>query len=111
MDKTIYSNSRHGKGIFKWSNFQRYMDQYKGAELAGAHVANAGKDYAWIYHIEPQGVTLTYDVSEEGQISVRLFGSEEKIGEVERKILGANNSRKLLKTEKIHSLDEFSPHG
>ena len=106
MRKTIYfetagslKGSIDNYGLFESMNFKEYMDKYKGAEFVGGHIANAGKDHVLIYHIEPQGVTAHHEESEEGQVLVTLFGKEEGIGEVEKKILESSKNFSNLPKE------------
>jgi len=87
MRKQIYFKiSVNNHGLFEQKNFSDYMDRFKGASSVSSHIANCGKDYAQIYHIEPQGITVHHEQSEEGQVLVCLFGKLKGIGEVERKI-------------------------
>ena len=98
MRKSIYFDSRKNRddhGFFDSLPFSEYMSKYRGATVVNSSIANSGKDYVQTYHIEPQGVTLSHEQSEEGQVSVDLFGKRESIGQVEKKILEA--ARKFRK--------------
>jgi len=101
MKKKIYSG--HPDGLYKNDNFTRFMEGFKGAEqvsddtLVPWEYSNGRTSTAVTYHIEPQGVTLRYVLlatektmsRKDVEIaSVLLVGNPEKIGEVERIILG-----------------------
>lgn len=83
MQKTIYD----GKpiGLFSHSAFYEFMDEFPKAELVMAR-GQRDNNQSKAYHINPEGVSLRYDFII-NQARVTLFGNEDKISEIERRIL------------------------
>ena len=83
MEKTIY------KGKYDFSSPEPRRVKETLSKLGAEKVLQCNPPSGAIkdsYHLEPQGVTIKYDYSSFGS-ALTLFGSEEKIGEVEKIIL------------------------
>lgn len=103
MKKTLYFDTRRKRehhGLFYSLRFEDYMENYAGTDFVGSHSANGGKDSIRIYHIVSKGVTVHHQESEEGQVSVDLFGKRKNIGNVEKIILKAARKFELTRTKK-----------
>ena len=105
MNRLIYND--YYSGFYDENNFPPFMDSWAGAErvnsftLAPTEYSSGEKGMAFVYHIQPQEVTLIFKavttVKKMGgetvrQASIRLCGRDDQMGEVEKIILDAEKT-------------------
>jgi len=85
MKKQIYwmgGRNRHNQGPYESAEFPNVMNRIIGAEQVGFDLANSGKDIIQTYHVQPEGVTLRHESTEEREITITLYGSMDGIDAV-----------------------------
>ncbi|MEK6839716.1 MAG: hypothetical protein AABX72_02140 [Nanoarchaeota archaeon] len=106
MQKTIvHFEASYYDGLFKLDNFYDFMEHVLRNEYNAISTGTIfptistrkGQITRAVYHIEPQGVTLHYQSTWNGDkrgITVELFGNQNTVSDIERMILEAASQDK-----------------